>query len=86
MSPRDAILQQALALGTADREYLADELERSLPSTGFATEEIAAAWSEEIDRRIAAYDRGEMSAISFEESLREAQQALREHRAKQAQP
>jgi|GEM_PF-6791363 hypothetical protein len=31
--PREEILQQALALDPADRAYLADELERSLPWT-----------------------------------------------------
>ena len=77
---RDEILQLALALDLADRAYLADELERSLPSTAFASGEIATAWSEEIDRRIAAYDRGETTAISFDSALDHIRTALAEHR------
>jgi putative addiction module component (TIGR02574 family) len=86
MSPRDAVLQQALTLPDEDRAFLADALERSLSPSAFETEEIAAAWSEEIDRRLAAYDRGEMLAISIEESLREARQVLLERRPEQAKP
>ena len=77
--PRDEILQQALEL--ADRAYLADELERSLPSTAFASDEIATAWSEEIDRRIAAYDRGEITAINFDSALDHIRTALAERRS-----
>jgi hypothetical protein len=70
MSPRDAVLQQALILGEEDRAYLADELERSLTSAAVDPEqEVAAAWSRELDRRMAAYLRGEVKTVSFEESL-----------------
>lgn len=86
MSPRDAVLQQALTLTDKDRAFLADALERSLPPSVFESEEVAAAWSEEIDRRIAAYDRGEMETISLEESLREARQVLDKQRMQQAKP
>ncbi len=82
--PRDEILQHALALDLADRAYLADELERSLPSTAFASDEIATAWSEEIDRRIAAYDRGETTAISFDSAINHIRTALSERRSRMA--
>lgn len=81
---RDTILQQALALDLADRAFLADELERSLPQFAFGSAEIASAWSEEIDRRIDSYDRGEAKAISFDTTLAHARQAIAEQRAKQA--
>ena len=80
--PRDEILQQALAIDLADRAYLADELERSLPPTAFASDEIATAWSEEIDRRIAAYDRGETTAISFDSAIDHIRTALAERRSR----
>ena len=80
--PRNEILQQALALDLADRVFLADELERSLPPTAFASDEIATAWSEEIDRRIAAYDRGEATAIRFDSALDHIRTALAERRSR----
>jgi putative addiction module component (TIGR02574 family) len=69
MSLRDDIAQQALSLGPEDRVYLADVLEQSLTEAGFATAELEAAWSAEIDRRIAAYDRGDVQAADFETAL-----------------
>ena len=82
--PRDEILQQALALDLADRAYLADELERSLPPTAVASDEIATAWSVEIDRRSSAYDRGETTAISFDSALDHIRTALAERRSRMA--
>lgn len=83
-SLRETILQQALALDPEDRAVLADELERSLPSVAFASNDVAAAWSGEIDRRIAAYDRGETTTVSFDKALDHIRQALAERRMKQA--
>ena len=62
MNLRDEIAQQALSLGPEDRVYVADLLEQSLNAGGVATAEIAADWSAEIDRRIEAYDRGDVTA------------------------
>jgi len=56
MDLREEIAQLAVSLGREDRIFLADVLEQSLAGGGFATAEIEAAWSAEIDRRIAAYD------------------------------
>jgi putative addiction module component (TIGR02574 family) len=83
MSPRDAVLQQALNLSEDDRAYVAVALEQSLSLPDSISEEAAAAWSQEINRRLAAYDRGETTAIGFEESLEHMRQALAEHRARQ---
>ena len=52
MSLREEIIQQALGLPSEDREFVADTLEQSLPHADFASPEIAATWSEEIDRRM----------------------------------
>lgn len=76
MSLREEIAQQALSLGPEDRVYLADVLERSLAAGEFATAEIEAAWSAEIDRRIAAYDRGEVNPVDFETALTSIRQHL----------
>ena len=74
MTPREKIAQQALALGPEDRVYLADVLEQSLAAGGFATAEI--------DRRVAAYDRGEVQAADFETALAHIRQHLGDHRSR----
>ena len=47
-----------------ERERLVDELLESLNEPAAA--ELDAAWSAEIERRLAAYDRGEVQALSAE--------------------
>lgn len=85
-SSRESILELALALEPLDRAYVAEELERSLPQSSWDTPEMATAWSEEIDRRIAALNRGEVSTIDFDATLRRAKQALAERRSQRAEP
>lgn len=80
MPTRETVLQAALRLSAEDRALLVDALEESLDHRAFATPEIAAAWSAEIDRRIAAYDRGEIKAVTVEESMKRLRQSLAEHR------
>jgi putative addiction module component (TIGR02574 family) len=80
MLDKEEIAREALNLSPEDRAYVADVLERSL-DTGDVPEEIASAWSKEIDRRIAAYDRGETQAVDFETSLAQVREALAKHRA-----
>lgn len=80
MTHLDQLAEQALQLEPNDRAYLADLLEQSLPANGFADAAIGDAWSREIDRRIAAYDRGETQAISVEASLQHARDALSRRR------
>jgi putative addiction module component (TIGR02574 family) len=48
-----------------ERERLVDELLASLNEPAAA--ELDAAWSAEIDRRLSAYDRGEIQALPAEE-------------------
>lgn len=81
MSTRDQILQDALKLPPEDREYVADQLNRSLPPGEFDSESLAAAWSHEIDRRIAAYDRGETKGVEFDAALEWMRSSLDAHRA-----
>ena len=78
----EAVLSEALQLSPDDRARLIEELEASLDPQGFATPEIAAAWSAEIDRRMAAYDRGEIKAVTVEESMKRLRQSLAEHRSR----
>ena len=53
-----------------ERERLVDELLESLNEPAVA--ELDAAWSAEIERRLAAYDRGEVQALSAEEVFAKA--------------
>jgi putative addiction module component (TIGR02574 family) len=53
-----------------ERERLVDELLESLNEP--AATELDAAWSAEIERRLAAYDRGEVQALSAEEVFAKA--------------
>jgi putative addiction module component (TIGR02574 family) len=84
MTPRDAVLEQAMNLDEENRAFLADALERSLSTTESVSAEISDAWSQELDRRMAAYQRGETSAVSFEESIEFLRKSLMEHRTQRA--
>jgi putative addiction module component (TIGR02574 family) len=81
MTPRDEIVKQALSLEADDRAFIADKLEESLTYEGFATPEIAAAWTVEIERRIAAYDRGELQALPGETAIDRIRERLEQYRA-----
>jgi putative addiction module component (TIGR02574 family) len=58
-----------------ERERLVDELLESLNEP--ASAELDAAWSEEIKRRLAAYDRGEVQALSADEVFAKARAIAR---------
>lgn len=83
MLSREVVLDQALALPLVDQAYLADVLEQRMARGLFASPEIGEMWSKEIDRRIAAYDRGETTAVDFDKSLEHLCQAITEHRTRQ---
>lgn len=53
-----------------ERERLVDELLASLNEP--ATTELDAAWEAEIQRRLAAYDRGEVQSLSAEDVFAKA--------------
>lgn len=55
----------ALQLAPSERAHLAERLLVSLDED----DEILASWIEEAERRGDAYDRGEMEAIDFDESI-----------------
>lgn len=59
------LVQRGKALAPEDRERLVDQLLESLNEPAAAA--LDAAWDAEIERRLAAYDRGEVEAIDAEE-------------------
>ena len=64
----DAVLGAALALPPQDRAIVAERLLESLNEGNQA--EIDAAWLAEVERRLEAFDRGEMKAVPAEEVMR----------------
>jgi len=50
----------------------------------FATPEIAAEWAAEIDRRMAAYDRGDAQAVGAKAALERVRALLEQHRSRKA--
>ena len=67
--------QQARSLSTEERARLAELLLESLRDAPLA--EIEAAWEQEIEKRAAAYDRGELPTFSAEDVFAEARRLAR---------
>lgn len=68
------IEQQAQALAAEDRARLAETL---LESLQVPLSEIETAWAQEIEERVAAFDRGETQAYAAEDVFAEAQRLTR---------
>ena len=68
------IQEQAHALSAEDRAQLAESLLQSLHSP---ISDIEKAWAEEIEQRIAAFDRGEISAYPAEDVFADARRISR---------
>jgi Glu-tRNA(Gln) amidotransferase subunit E-like FAD-binding protein len=68
-----SIEEQARALSAEDRAKLA---ESTLESLHTSIAEIDALWTEEIEERVSAFDRGEITSYSAEEVFAEARRTL----------
>jgi len=68
-----SIEEQARALSAEDRAKLA---ESTLESLHTSIAEIDALWTEEIEERVSAFDRGEITSDSAEEVFAEARRTL----------
>jgi putative addiction module component (TIGR02574 family) len=68
------IEQQAQALAAEDRAKLAEALLESLLTP---LSEIEAAWAQEIEERVAAFNRGETQAYAAEDVFAEARRLTR---------
>ena len=68
------IEEQAHALTAEERAKLAESMLESLHSP---LAEIETAWAEEIERRVAAFDRGEIPAYAAEDVFAEARRSSR---------
>ena len=78
------LIARVFKLSPADRERLGLLLLDSTPDPADGPDETPAdvrkAWTEEIVRRVEAYDRGEVRASDWRESLARVRQQLRERR------
>jgi len=70
------LAEQGKALAPEDRSRLVDLLLVSLHEDPLA--QIETAWDEEVERRLSAYDRGEVQAIDGEEVLAKARALARQ--------
>jgi putative addiction module component (TIGR02574 family) len=68
------IEEQARALSTEERAKLAESMLESLHAP---VSEVEAAWVEEIERRVAAFDRGEIPSYPAEDVFAEARRLSR---------
>lgn len=68
------IEEQARALSAEERAKLAESMLESLQTP---VSEVEAAWAEEIERRVAAFDRGEMPTYAAEDVFAEARRLSR---------
>jgi putative addiction module component (TIGR02574 family) len=64
------LASQARSLPVEDRSRLVDLLLESLHESPIA--EVEAAWTKEIERRVAAYERGEVETFTAEDVFAEA--------------
>lgn len=69
------LAEQGKALAPEDRSRLVDLLLESLHEEPLA--DVEAAWDEEVEQRLAAYDRGEVQAVDGEQVLAKARQLAR---------
>lgn len=68
------IEEQARALSAEERAKLAESMLESLHAP---VSEVAAAWAEEIERRVAAFDRGEIASYPAEDVFADARRLSR---------
>ena len=69
MKTNSALRQQALALSPVERASLIEDLLASFDESSRLKND--AAWAVEVEARLDAYHRGEMTTISHEESQRQ---------------
>lgn len=68
------IEEQAQALSAEERAKLAESMLESLHAP---MSDIESAWAEEVERRVAAFDRGEIPAYAAEDVFAEARRMSR---------
>jgi hypothetical protein len=81
MATGDDLRSQVLALPATDRADLARQLLLSLETDSF-DDDVQRAWTEEAERRSAAYQQGESKSRGWRESVDELRESLKQRRQK----
>lgn len=71
----EQILNAALALPPGEREQIARQLWDSLGRSPEAANEVV--WGQEAQRRVEAYQRGEIEAVPYDEAMRAIREQLK---------
>ena len=74
------LLEHVLELSPTQRAAIAQRILESLEPEE-ADSDADKAWADEIERRVAAYDRGETASVDAGEAVERIRQALREGKA-----
>lgn len=80
--PLKEIEHELLSLPQNERAQLAHRLIVSLDEDTHAEANVEAAWLEEVKKRDAEIERGEVQAIPYEEAMRDARDALNQTKKK----
>ena len=70
----EELVERGKELAPQDRSRLVDMLLESLHEAPIM--EVEAAWDDEVERRLAAYDRGELQSLNGEEVLAKARRLV----------
>ena len=76
MLTESEVLKQAMELPASQRCAIAQRLLESLEPTDATQKEIEDAWGLEIEKRAAAYDRGEIQSIDGREAIDRIRQSI----------
>jgi putative addiction module component (TIGR02574 family) len=79
MAIASELVERTMHLSAKDRAELARRLILSLES-GTMQEDVERAWEAEIERRISAYERGEVGAVEWRVAVKRAKSAIRKNR------
>ena len=74
------LVDRTMHLSAQDRAELARRLILSLEPADVveSEEELAAAWSSELERRLAAYDKGQIKAVDWRDAVDRAKAAIQQ--------
>ena len=82
---RDELLARVLALPASDREFIAERIDETIEhQAGFVSGEIAAAWADEVSRRIEMIDKGLITPLPADIALRQVREHLEQWRTGRA--
>ena len=73
----ELVEEQALKLTSSERARLAELLFASLAEEGGGADRVEAAWAEEVEKRMALLESGEVVGMPFDEAMTQIYAALK---------